>query len=201
MSRPFVVLIAGGTASGKTTLCRKLVEKTGALLITHDRYYCDIPHPRGFNFDHPDALDTARLEADVDALCSGVSTDLPVYDFATHSRTDQTERVDSGSLIVVEGILVLQSLRLVRAASLIVYVDTPDDIRLVRRIRRDISERGRTVDSVLDQYLGTVRPMHRAFVESTRDRARLVLDGTREPTQLLDELMDEMRRSGWVSEK
>jgi len=201
LSRPFVVLIAGGTASGKTTLCRKLVEKTGALLITHDRYYCDIPHPRGFNFDHPDALDTARLEADVDALCSGVSTDLPVYDFATHSRTDQTERVDSGSLIVVEGILVLQSLRLVRAASLIVYVDTPDDIRLVRRIRRDISERGRTVDSVLDQYLGTVRPMHRAFVESTRDRARLVLDGTREPTQLLDELMDEMRRSGWVSEK
>ena len=196
-----MVLIAGGTASGKTTLCRKLVEKTGALLITHDRYYCDIPHPRGFNFDHPDALDTARLEADVDALCSGVSTDLPVYDFATHSRTDQTERVDSGSLIVVEGILVLQSLRLVRAASLIVYVDTPDDIRLVRRIRRDISERGRTVDSVLDQYLGTVRPMHRAFVESTRDRARLVLDGTREPTQLLDELMDEMRRSGWVSEK
>ena len=175
-----VVLISGGTASGKTTLARELVCQTEALLITHDRYYCDIPYPRGFNFDHPDALDTDLLEDHIGLLKSGQSVDLPVYDFATHSRLQRTEHMTPGPLLIVEGILVLSSDVLVRAADLIIYVDAPDDIRLTRRIRRDVAERGRTVESVLDQYMATVRPMHETYVLPGREKADLILDGTDE---------------------
>lgn len=196
-----MVLIAGGTASGKTTLARHLVDRTGALLITHDRYYCDIPHPRGFNFDHPDALDTALLEDHVEMILRGETAELPVYDFASHSRSPHTEAVQHDGLVVIEGILVLTSERLARAADLIVYVDAPDDIRLARRIRRDLNERGRTVESVLDQYLKTVRPMHESYVACGRERAQLVLDGTSEPERMLSELIDEMSATGWNTMK
>lgn len=192
-----MVLIAGGTASGKTTLARNLVDRTGALLITHDRYYCDIPHPRGFNFDHPDALDTALLEDHLEMIVRGETAELPVYDFASHSRASHTEPAQHDGLVVIEGILVLTSERLARSADLIVYVDAPDDIRLARRIRRDLSERGRTVESVLDQYMKTVRPMHESYVVCGRERAQLVLDGTSEPESMLKDLIGEMSATGW----
>lgn len=191
--KPFLVVIAGGTASGKTTLARRLESELGALLITHDRYYCDIPHPRGFNFDHPDALDTPLLESHVAALLAGFPAELPVYAFATHSRQVHTERVESQPLIVVEGILVMHSEMLVHAADLLIYVDAPDDIRLTRRIRRDVAERGRTIESVLDQYLETVRPMHLRYVEPTRKHAHLVVDGLREPSDILEQVIQEVR--------
>ena len=186
MNRPTVVLISGGTASGKTTLAGELVRTTEALLVTHDRYYRDIPYPRGFNFDHPDALDTELLEEHIGLLKSGHSVELPVYDFATHSRLQRTEYMKSGPLLIVEGILVLTSDILVRAADLIIYVDAPDDIRLMRRIRRDVAERGRTVESVLDQYMMTVRPMHETYVLPGREKADLILDGTDELGTILD---------------
>jgi len=190
--------MAGGTASGKTTLARKLVERTGALLITHDRYYRDIPHPRGFNFDHPDSLETALLEDHLDSLCRGEAVDLPIYDFATHSRREETERVEPPSLLLIEGILVLHSERLVHAANLVVFVDAPDDLRLLRRLRRDIAERGRSVESVLDQYLETVRPMHLAYVEPGRSHAQLIVDGTAESDRVVDQVVREMQGLGWV---
>ena len=190
-----MVLISGGTASGKTTLARELVRRTDALLVTHDRYYRDIPHPRGFNFDHPDSLDTGLLERHVTALKAGKSVELPVYDFATHSRTGGTEPVEPRPLLIVEGILVLTSECLVRAADLIIYVDAPDDIRLMRRIRRDVAERGRSVESVLDQYVATVRPMHQAHVLPGREKAHLILDGTEDPETILSLAIARIRGS------
>lgn len=173
--RPFVVGIAGGTASGKTTLAELAAARTGAALVTHDRYYFDA-HAHT-NFDHPDALDTAGLVAHLDALRAGEPVELPVYHFPTHKRLPVTERLEPRRLVIVEGILVLASAELRRRFDLAVFVRAAADVRLARRVRRDIAERGRDVESVLDQYLRTVRPMHEAFVEPSAAHAELVLDG------------------------
>ncbi len=188
MTRPLVVVIAGGTAGGKSTLARSLLERLDAVLICHDRYYYDVAVPRGHNYDHPDALDTDRLVADLSMLAGGRAAALPVYDFATHSRLTRVETVQPAPVVIVEGILVLADARVAQLADLTVYVDCPDDIRLVRRVRRDVVARGRDVDGVLEQYLATVRPMHEQFVAPCRDEADLVLDGTRPPGRLVDEL-------------
>jgi len=177
VSRPFVVGVAGGTASGKTTLTRRAAEALGAVVLTHDRYYHDAADPLHHDFDHPDALDTALLVQHLAALRAGVAIDAPVYDFATHSRTHVTERVAPAPLLFVEGILVLAEPSLVAGFDLCVYVHCDDDVRLGRRIRRDTHERGRTWDDVLRQWFATVRPAHKAFVEPSRRHAALVLDG------------------------
>jgi uridine kinase len=173
--RPFVVGIAGGTASGKTTLAERAAARTGAALVTHDRYYLDA-HAHT-NFDHPDALDTSALVAHLDALRAGEPVELPVYHFPTHRRLPATERLEPRRLVIVEGILVLASAELRRRFDLAVFVRAAPDVRLARRLRRDIAERGRDVESVLGQYLRTVRPMHAAFVEPSAAHAELVLDG------------------------
>ncbi len=186
-----LVVIAGGTASGKTTAAQIAASRLPeALLIHHDRYYRDIPNPRGFNFDHPEALDTDGLVADLGRLRAGHPAELPVYDFSRHARAPHTERVAPCPLVMVEGILTLAHPGLAALADLRVYVHTPDDIRLARRLRRDIVERGRTVDSVLDQYLQTVRPMHLAWVAPCEATADLVLDGTA-PPELVGEALAE----------
>lgn len=174
---PFVVLLGGGTASGKTTIAHRLSLQTGALHIAHDRYYRDVPVPRGHNYDHPDALDTARLVADLARLRAGEVAELPVYDFPTHRRAPYTEPVSPRPLIVVEGILALHDAGLRANADLPVFVHAADDLRFARRVLRDVGERGRDVGGVVTQYLDTVRPMHHAFVEPSRAYARLVLDG------------------------
>lgn len=188
MSRPFIVVIAGGTASGKSTATRAVAVELGALLVSHDRYYLDVAEPRGHNYDHPDALDTDRLVADLTCLAAGRSAGLPVYDFRTHTRLAAVDTVEPQGLILVEGILTMVDPRVVQLADLTVYVDAPDDIRLVRRIRRDVVERGRDVEGVLVQYLDTVRPMHERFVAPCRDRAAVVLDGTAPPAELVVQL-------------
>lgn len=175
MTRPFVVGIAGGTASGKTTLAALAVARTGAALVTHDRYYRDAD--ASTNFDHPDSLDTARLVEDLDRLRAGEPVDLPSYDFATHKRLPTTDRLVPGPLLVVEGILVLAEPALRARFDLCVFVDAAADVRLIRRVRRDILERGRDVESVLGQYLATVRPMHEAYVAPSAAHATLRLDG------------------------
>jgi uridine kinase len=187
--RPRIIGIAGGTASGKTTAARIAAGQLGddALLLFHDRYYRDIPagaSPRGHNFDHPDALDTASLVADLDALRAGRPADLPVYEFSRHARAAERERVAPRPIVLVEGILVLAEPEIRARLDHAVFVDAPADIRLIRRIRRDVSERGRSVESVLSQYEGTVRPMHQAFVEPSRRFAATVLDGTQSPDVL-----------------
>lgn len=188
MTRPYFVVVAGGTAGGKSTLARGLAERLDSVLIAHDRYYFDVAEPRGHNYDHPDALDTARLVSDLETLADGKEAGLPVYAFATHSRQPEVERVQPAPVILVEGILVLADPRVAELADLTVYVDCPDDIRLVRRIRRDVVERGRDVHGVLEQYLGTVRPMHEQFVAPCRAHADLVLDGTQPPDSLVEQL-------------
>lgn len=175
MIRPFVVGMAGGTASGKTTLAHKVAVRTGATLITHDRYYRSADEYT--NFDHPDSLETDRLIEDLDRLRAGLPAELPVYDFATHSRRPETERVEPCPLVVVEGILVLSSPQLRARFDLAVFVEASADVRLIRRVRRDMAERGRTLDSVLAQYMATVRPMHNRFVQPAAAHAGLVLDG------------------------
>lgn len=178
--RPFVVVVAGGTASGKSTIVSQLVAQTGATHLGHDRYYWDVPEPAGHDFDHPDALDTDRLVSDLAKLRSGESAELPVYDFASHSRTTEVEYVEPSAIIVVEGILVLADERVAQLADLTVFVDAPEPIRLERRMARDVAERGRTKASVLAQYAATVKPNHDRFVEPSRARASLILDGTAE---------------------
>ena len=173
-----ILLMAGGTASGKTTIASALSKKLNAVLIHHDRYYKDIPHPRGYNFDEPAALENTLLAKHIRQLKEGKQADLPVYDFATHSRSTQTETISPSPIIIVEGILVMSVPALRELADICVYVEAPADIRLVRRMRRDIVERGRDVEGVLSQYLLTVRPMHELHIAPCKDKASIVLDGT-----------------------
>lgn len=194
--RPFILGIAGGTGSGKTTLARELAAATGATLISHDRYYHDFPDPHATNFDHPDALDTDLLLQHLDQLHAGQPAHLPVYDFPTHRRAPRTERVEPAPWMVVEGILVLADDRLCQRFDFRVYVHTPDDIRLLRRLHRDTRERGRSVDSVVHQYLDTVRPMHERFVAPSRDRADVVLDGTAHVDGEVQKLLTYLPRGG-----
>ena len=189
-SRPFVVGIAGGTASGKTTLAERAAARTGAALVTHDRYYRDADAHT--NFDHPDALDTDGLVAHLDALRVGRPVDLPVYHFPTHKRLAETERLEPRPIVLVEGILVLASVELRRRLDLAVFVRAAADVRLIRRLRRDIAERGRDLDGVVRQYLATVRPMHDAWVEPSAAHAALVLDGEGDPDAELARLLAEL---------
>lgn len=180
-----VIGIAGGSASGKTTVAHALEAALGpdrCVLVSHDRYYRNLPpgtSPDRWNYDHPDALDTAALVADLDVLRGGGTVDLPVYDFTTHRQLGRTHwhAVTARPIVLVEGILVLENAALRARMFRRVFVHTADDLRLARRIRRDLLERGRALDDVLAQYVATVRPMHEAFVAPSRAHAELVLDG------------------------
>lgn len=181
-----IVGIAGGTASGKTSVARELAVELGAVQIAHDRYYRTLPDAfrdrlLDYNFDHPDALDTPRLVDDLVALRAGRSVRLVDYDFVTCARLPEAlwTPVDPPQTVVVEGIMTLHEPALRALFDLTVFVDTPADIRLARRLLRDIQERGHTPEQVVEQYLATVRPMHEDWVEPSRAHAQLVLDGTR----------------------
>jgi len=175
--------ICGGTGSGKTTIATRLAEALGpdeALLLAQDSYYKDSSHlpleaRMRLNFDHPDAVDFDLLIQHVDALRSHQSVQQPSYDFSTHVRRPETKRVDPRSVVIVEGILIFQNSRLRELFDLRLYVDTDADVRFIRRLRRDIGERGRSLDSVVEQYLNTVRPMHQQFVEPGRRHADIVI--------------------------
>ncbi|MDP6933073.1 MAG: uridine kinase [Myxococcota bacterium] len=192
-----MVLIGGGTASGKTTLAEHLRNRFDCLVLTHDRYYLDAPGVGiKHNFDHPDSLETGLLVEHVSSLLAGERAPLPVYDFATHARLPQPEWVAPHPLVVVEGILTLVEPALCGLASLKVFVHAPADLRLARRLRRDLVERGREPEGVLGQYLNTVRPMHLNYVEPSRDRADLELDGEQEPEDLAERLVAEIVERG-----
>ncbi len=182
--RPLIIGMAGGSGSGKTTIAEAVVNAVGddlVALIQHDQYYrvqAEIPFEERakVNFDHPDSLETELLVRHIEELRAGGSIQRPVYDFSTHTRrTDETVRVDAEQVIIIEGILVLAEPELRELMDLRIYVDTDPDLRLMRRLRRDIIERGRTVDSVLTQYLRTVRPMHLQFVEPSKRYADLIV--------------------------
>lgn len=178
-----VIGIAGGSGSGKTTVQRRVMERFGPrriALLDHDAYYRDLDHlaPEDrarFNFDHPDALETDLMVAHLDALIAGETIEKPTYSFETHSRRDETERVEPRPVILVDGILVLAEPTLRERMDVKLYVDAPDDVRLMRRIERDLHERGRSIDSILDQYRRTVRPMHLEFVEPSKRHADVII--------------------------
>jgi len=192
-----VIGIAGGTASGKSTVARALVRALGdrAALLEHDRYYKTVPPGTGlgqWNFDHPDSLDTALLRDHVASWLAGRSVRVPSYDFATQARLsdDQWATLPSAEVLVVEGILVLTDDALRATMTHKVYVHTPDDIRLARRMRRDVAERGRGFDDILEQYFATVRPMHERFVVPSREHADRVISGLEPVDSLVEQVLD-----------
>jgi uridine kinase len=177
--------IAGGTGSGKTTFARALraaLPPGSVALIDHDAYYRDLSHlspeaRAAVNFDDPASLESELLAAHLDALVAGKRIEKPVYDFARHVRCEESETVAPAPVIIVEGILVLAAPDLRSRFDLRLFVDAPTDVRLLRRIRRDIVERGRTIDGIAQQYIGSVRSMHDAFVAPSRSFADLVVPG------------------------
>ena len=178
-----IIGISGGTGSGKTTIANRILESVSAsevVFIQQDSYYrniTDLPldYRHIANFDHPDALDNDLLVNHVRRLKAGEAVDLPLYDFRTHTRMSETRHVEPKPIVIVEGILIFADPRLLEQMDIKVFVDTPDDIRFIRRLRRDLDERGRTVESVIEQYVVTVRPMHMQFVEPSKRHADVII--------------------------
>jgi uridine kinase len=178
-----VIGVAGGSGSGKTTVVRRIVESLGddqVTVLEQDRYYRErndlrLEERAALNYDHPDSLETDLLVEHVLALRSGRPVDVPTYDFARHARQAQRERREPRRAIIVEGILIFTDAALRALMDVKVFVDADDDTRFIRRLQRDLSERGRTVQSVIDQYLGTVKPMHLEFVEPSKRYADVIV--------------------------
>ncbi len=183
-SYPAVVLgVAGGTGSGKTTVARAILEAVGSgriAFLAHDSYYRDVEWSgeeqlRSYNFDHPRSMDDDLLIEHLARLKAGYPVETPVYDFVRHRRREETRRVEPRPVILVEGILIFVDPRLRELLDFKIFVDTPADLRLIRRLRRDLRERGRSMDDVLRQYMATVRPMHQEFVEPSRRWADVIV--------------------------
>lgn len=179
-----IIGIAGGTASGKTTVAKILHERTlpigSVAMLRMDDYYKDttklsLEERRQINFDHPDAYDIDLLMEHLKELKKGHSIQKPVYDFVVSNRMQETETINPGNVIIVEGILLFAIPKLRNLFDIKIYVETPDDIRFIRRLKRDIEKRGRSIESVVNQYLSTVRPMHETFVEPSKKYADLII--------------------------
>jgi uridine kinase len=179
-----IIGIAGGTASGKTTLARKLYESTKKVgsvsILRFDDYYYKMDHLTyeercKINYDHPDSFDVELLISHLQELKKGNPIDKPTYDYVIHNRAKETELINPSNVIIVEGILIFAIPALREMFDVKIFVDTPDDIRLLRRLKRDVEDRGRTIESVSAQYLETVRPMHEAFVEPSKKYADLII--------------------------
>ena len=177
-----VIGVAGGTGSGKTTLVKALMNRFGEniTVLSHDNYYkqhneLTYEERAKLNYDHPDAFDTDMMIEHLRLLKPGVAIDCPTYDFTVHNRAEGILHIEPEKVIVVEGILIFQNLELCREMDIKIFVDTDADVRLCRRIRRDVRKRGRTIESVIDQYLTTVKPMHEQFVEPSKKNADLIV--------------------------
>lgn len=181
-SRPIVIGVAGGSGSGKTTVARTILETfegKSIMVLEHDSYYKDQSHMSfeerlETNYDHPLAFDTDLLIEHLIKLLNYEAIDVPIYDYKQYTRSDQVDHQEPKDVIIVEGILVLEDARLRDLMDIKIYVHTDDDIRIIRRIKRDINERGRSLDSVIDQYLGVVKPMHEEFIEPSRKYADII---------------------------
>ena len=181
--KPIVIGIAGGSGSGKTTVANEILNKVGAhriAFLPHDAYYRELAHlplaqREQVNFDHPNSIETELLISHIKSLLDGEAIELPIYDFTTHSRTGESIHVEPKKIILVEGILIFAEAELREMFDMKLFVDTDSDIRFMRRLERDIAERGRTVDSVIRQYQATVRPMHLEFVEPSKRYADIII--------------------------
>ncbi len=184
----FAIGIAGGTGAGKTTVAREISDTVSAAAdgrraltrLPLDNYYCDLSHlemaeREAVNYDHPSAFEWGLIREHLEQLLDGDPIEMPQYDFSIHNRTDETVRVDPSEVLVVEGIFALHDDRVLEQLDLKVYVETDADVRILRRIRRDVVERGRDLEGVIDQYLSTVKPMHEQFVEPTKRDADIII--------------------------
>ena len=204
--KPLIIGVAGGTASGKTTIANAILASINhpqMVMIQHDAYYRDASHlplaeRARINFDHPDALETDLMVRHLRELIAGRAIEMPVYDFASHSRLQKGIRKRPAKVIVVEGILIFCEPSLRELMDVKIFVDTAADLRFIRRLRRDIQERRRSMDSVIAQYLGTVRPMHEAFVETSRKYADIIIPEGHNPvsTDLVVTLIRQRLRRG-----
>ena len=184
MKKPIIIGIAGGSASGKTSVARKLVknfddDKTVAI-IRQDDYYRDQSHMPfqerlKTNYDHPDAFDNELLIRQIDELASGKSVEKPTYDYVNHTRSTITEIVLPSDVLILEGLFVLEDEEIRKRLDMKIFIDTDADIRFIRRLKRDVRDRGRTIESVCDQYMNTVRVMHEAFVEPSKRKADVII--------------------------
>jgi uridine kinase len=181
--KPIIIGVAGGTASGKTTVSEAILDRVGRdriAYIQHDSYYRDLSHlpleeRREMNFDHPHALETELLVSHLEQLQAGRPIEVPTYDFATYQRRGAPRHLEPSRVILVEGILIFADRELREMMDIKLYVDTDADLRLIRRLQRDIQERGRTLETVIQQYLTTVRPMHLEFVEPSKRYADVII--------------------------
>ena len=202
-ARPFVLGVAGGSGSGKTTVVEQIIEALGATQVTvlhHDAYYRDrsdlsLAERQTINYDHPDSLENELLIAHLEALLRRELVEVPVYDFSQHARLRQTERLLPADVIIVEGILVFQDARLRQLMDLRIFVETDADVRFIRRLKRDIEERGRTLDSVVTQYLATVRPMYLEFVEPSKRYADIIIPEGGYNTVAIDLVVTKLRET------
>ncbi len=182
-SKPIVFGVAGGTASGKTTVAQIILDAVGASQVTclpHDAYYKDMSHlpfeeRSRLNYDHPNSLETRLLIRHIKQLLRNEPAEVPVYDFKRHLRRPETQRVNPAPIIMVEGILIFTRPKLRELMDIKIFVDTDADVRLIRRLKRDIEERGRELDSIIKQYMETVRPMHLKFVEPSKRYADVII--------------------------
>ena len=180
---PLIIGVAGGTGSGKTTVANVILERVGRdriAYLPHDAYYRDLRNlppeqKKAINFDHPNSLESELMVEHILKLKRNESVDLPIYDFNTHSRTSRTIRIEPHPVIIVEGILIFSEPDLRDLFDVKIFVDTSADIRFIRRLQRDIAERGRTMENVIQQYLSTVRPMHLEFVEPSKRYAHVII--------------------------
>lgn len=201
LSRPLIIGIAGGSGSGKTSVTSAVLTQLDAsrvVIIQHDSYYRDISvhggkSPEEINFDHPDALETDLLVRHLSALRIGQPIEQPVYDFTTHRRMPSTRTVVPREIIIIDGILILVDRSLRELMDIRIYVDTDADERLIRRIRRDITERGRSLDSVIHQYVKTVKPMHLEFVEPSKHWADVIIPRGAENSVAIDMVVSKIR--------
>ena len=201
MDNILVIGIAGGSGSGKTTLMKRLMDRFGeeVTVLSHDNYYKrhdDLPYEERckLNYDEPEAFDTSLMVYQLDCLRHGQAIDCPVYDFAVHNRSSETIHIQPRRVIIVEGILIFENPDLRELMDIKIFVDTDADIRLCRRIKRDVNKRGRTLESVLEQYQSTVKPMHEKYVEPSKKYANLVVLEGGKNLVALDMIMGRIQR-------
>lgn len=201
MSKIIVIGIAGGSGSGKTTLMKSLLARfqDDVTVLSHDNYYrpyeeLTIEERQKVNYDHPDAFDTDMMIEHLRQLKAGHAIECPVYDYTTYSRTKETTHLEPRKVILVEGILIFENKTLCSLLDIKLFVDTDADVRLIRRIRRDVAKRGRSLESVLSQYLATVKPMHEQFVEPSKKNADLVVLEGGKNLVALEMIIDRIQR-------
>lgn len=207
MTDVMIIGIAGGTGSGKTTLAKNITKRFGERIsvLRHDDYYkahsdLTLEERATLNYDHPDAFDTPLLLSHIRALKRGEAVEAPVYDYTVHNRSDRTRTVTPSPVVLLEGILIFESKEIVDLLDMKIFVDTDADVRILRRILRDVRDRGRTLESVVSQYLTTVKPMHEAFVEPSKKQADVIIpEGGKNPVayeMIIGRIEEQFRRAG-----